>query len=78
MKEFLVQQIKQYLEEHESAPSACCLVHGVYYGDCDDLSANEIYDRSEGENDRDRDEMLDKLTDEQLFDLAGQCLEILL
>ncbi len=60
------QQLINFLEEHESAPSACILARTFYYGGISDQEAYAIYERSEGTNDTERNELISKMSAEQL------------
>lgn len=70
----------QYLEQHESSPSACILARTIYnnLNELPDDQASEIYERDEWTNDRERDELISKMTDAQLIEFYELVVEILL
>ncbi len=74
----LLKQVSEFLDQNESAPSAWCLVRSYYLGvdETPDAEVNIAYERSEGVNDSEREDMLKKLSAQQLADLAALCLEI--
>ena len=75
----LLFQVRNFLDTHESAPSAWCMVKSFHSGaPFTDEEAKVAYERSEGENDEDRNRMLDDLNLEQLSQLSALCLEICL
>ena len=78
MRAQLITQVSEFLEDHESAPSAWCLVKS-FHDDIDSVSDADVsmaYERSEGVNDTERDVMLNALTDVQLMGLAATIIEI--
>lgn len=70
----------QYLEQHESSPSACILARTIYnnLNELPDDQTSEIYERDEWTNDRERDELISKMTDAQLIEFYELVVEILL
>ena len=64
-------EIALYLEEHESAPSALCLVKAIYEGrNLTDEECTEIYEQCEGFNVSEKVRILDLLTLDQLAELS--------
>ena len=73
----LLDQVTKFLDSHESAPSAWCLVKGFHdNADVSDADTDLAYSRTEGENDDDRELMLNNLTPDQLMKLTALILEI--
>ena len=73
----LVTQIKEWLNNHESAPSAWCMVKSFHDNQgVSDADLDMAYNRSEGSNDSEKDQMVDKLTPDQLMGLAALIVEI--
>lgn len=71
-------QVEAFLDSHESAPGAWCMVRAFLLDvPCvDDAEMQMAYERSEGVNDTERNAMLRQLSPQQLQDLAADCLEI--
>jgi hypothetical protein len=74
----LLKVITSYLDNHDSSPGAWCLVKSVHDNTdaCSDADAEMAYNRSESENDSERDIMLMKLNPLQLAELAAVIIEI--
>ena len=71
--------LSKYLDDHESAPSALCMVQSVVKGDSlTDEECDSIYNSSEGYCDSKREDLVRILTDEQLNELHEMVLEIML
>ena len=70
----------EYLNQHESSPSACVLARTVYnnINSLPDDEVSEIYERNEWANDSERDELISKMTDAQLIEFYGIAVEVLL
>jgi hypothetical protein len=77
-KSIMVAQIRGWLDNHESAPSAWCLVKSFHANVqmVSDADCDMAYNRSEGLNDSERDLMIDSMTDDQLMGLAAMIVEI--
>lgn len=73
--DLLRQQMKDHLDEVESAPGALCFVLNHVRTLSDDEVA-QIYERSEGQNDADRDATIDGMTSDQLDSMLRSMYEI--
>lgn len=71
----LIDQIKQFLDNNDSAPGARCFVL-QHVRDVSDAETSQIYELSEGVNDTERNALIDSMTDAQLLELSASLLEI--
>lgn len=76
--ELLINQITEFLDSHESAPSAWVLVKSFHDNieEVSDADMDLAYNRSEGANDSEREVMLNNLTPTQLMELSALIIEI--
>ena len=73
--DILKNQIKEFLDSHDSAPGAHVFVLSVIR-EVPDAECSQIYEESEGVNDTARNSLIDSMTDEQLLKLSAYILEI--
>jgi hypothetical protein len=71
----LKDQIKEFLDSHDSAPGAHVFVLGVIKEVSDD-EISQIYEESEGVNDAARNQIIDNMSSLELMKLSAYLLEI--
>ena len=69
-----------FLDAHESSPSACVLARTIYRNikQLPDDEVNAVYNRAESANDAERNDLISKMTDTQLVELYAIAMEILM